>query len=112
MRGAPGRHYDRCTPWEIKTLSHVACPKAFLQSSASLHVRRFGTDPHFIALILNYQANAYDIDSYYTLLKREQHGVSLSNLFIERSIQFRIKNRQKLHLIKNKLSIKLTRSAS
>lgn len=43
---------DRCVPWEIKTLLHVACPKAFLPSLR--HVRRFDTDDvQFMALILN-----------------------------------------------------------
>lgn len=69
-RGAPERHYDRCVPGEIKTLSHVACPKAFLQSPCSatrspICYRRtvYGFDSQ--------RQYVYDIVLYYCCVKRE-----------------------------------------
>lgn len=65
MRGAPGRHYDRCVPGEIKTLLHVACPKAFLQSLG--HVRRFATEDRRTLYGFDSQRYVYDIVSHYQL---------------------------------------------
>lgn len=64
---APGRRYDRCVPWEIKTLLHVACPKAFLQSLR--HVRRFATEDRRTLYGFDSQRYVYDIVSHYCSVK-------------------------------------------